>query len=157
MKARTASCWACATGSEALGNLTDRIHAQAPGRIALSEPGGALTYARLRDLAEVLALRVLAAGVTQRDIVHTAFQRPSFRLKIACAIALARVGAVHAPLAGAAPDLAAPYQQTGARVVMGDTLPALPPGITGIGLDLDDLLAAPVPTSLPCATDPALP
>jgi long-chain acyl-CoA synthetase len=105
----------------------------------------------------VLAQRMLVAGVVQGDVVHTVFQGPAFRLKIACAIALARVGAVHAPVAGAAQGLPALCRQTGARFVIADTLPALPPGIAGIGLDLGELLAAPVPAGLPCASDPALP
>jgi long-chain acyl-CoA synthetase len=102
---------------------------------------------------------MLVAGVAQGCVVHTTFQGPTFRLKIACAIALARIGAVHAPVpaAGAAQDLAALCRQTGARFIVADALLDLPPGITGIGLDLDELLAAPVPSGLSCAADPALP
>lgn len=168
MKVPTASCSVTANSSEphrrwpAVGNLTDRIYAQAaaaPGRIALFERGGTLTYAGLRDLSEVLAQRILVAGVVQGDVVHTTFQGQAFRLKIACAIALARIGAVHAPVpgVGAEQDLAALCRQTGARFVIADPLPALPPDVTGISIDLNELLAAPVPSSQPCATDRALP
>jgi len=147
--------------SEAAGNLTDRFQAlatDAPGRVALAEPGGEITYGRLRDAADALAQRLLEAGVRPGDIVPGLFQGASFRLKIACAIGLARIGAIHAPVppAGGVAGLAALCRQTGARFAIGDPLPELPPGVAGIGCDLDTLLRAVPPSGLPVAGDPAM-
>ncbi|CAH0153981.1 class I adenylate-forming enzyme family protein [Roseomonas sp. CECT 9278] len=145
--------------STAAGNLTDRFHAvaaAAPGRVALSDAGGDLTYAQLRGAADVMAARMLDRGLRAGDVVQVQFQAPAFRLKVACAIGLARIGAIHAPLppgsaARATPGLGA------ARFHIGDMLPDLPPGIAGIRLDIDELLRAAPPSGLPCTTDPGLP
>lgn len=145
------------------GNLTDRFHAlaaAAPGRIALSDAEGDLTYGQLRGASDALAQLMLARGAGALDIVHGLFRGPALRLKIASAIALARVGAVHAPVPpgmAAEVDLPALCRQSGARFVIGDTLPDLPPGVVGIPLDFDAALRAEPPSGLPCANDPGLP
>ncbi|BDG72604.1 class I adenylate-forming enzyme family protein [Roseomonas fluvialis] len=143
---------------DAAPNLTDRFYAHAdaaPDRAALSEATGDLTYADLRAAANALALRVLDAGIRPGDVVHGVFQAQAFRLKLACAIALARIGAIYAPGAAGA-DLAALCRQTGARCVIGDTLHDVPPDVVALRLDLDALLRAPPAAAPPRATDPGL-
>ncbi|NEC12819.1 AMP-binding protein, partial [Streptomyces sp. SID8014] len=79
--------------------LTDVLAARAaagPGRTAVVDATGRLTFGRLQDRADRLARRLAAAGVRPGDRIALALPRSTAAL--AALLGVLRAGAVHVPL-----------------------------------------------------------
>ncbi|HYN37787.1 MAG TPA: condensation domain-containing protein, partial [Rhodospirillales bacterium] len=127
------------------------IAAATPGRLAITDAGGGVSYGRLDGAANALARRLQAMGVGAGNCVAIAIDRPSTR--IAAALATMKLGASYLPLDNGAPParIAAILADAKPAAWITDSapLPGEPPRI-GVIADLPDTAEA-----LPDALQPS--
>jgi cyclohexanecarboxylate-CoA ligase len=80
-----------------LNDAVARAIAQHPGRTALVDSGGRMTYAELEQQADQCALGLLVLGVRRGDVVTV--QLPNWNEFVVLTLALERIGAVINPVA----------------------------------------------------------
>ncbi|WP_406142165.1 amino acid adenylation domain-containing protein [Streptomyces sp. NBC_01089] len=105
--------------ADTLGTVVDVLTTQAvvtPGRTAVVDAGGALSFGDLHDRTEQLALLLHESGIRHGDRVAVALPRTS--LHIVALLAVLRAGAVHVPL-----DPSHPHARN--RLILDTAAPAL--------------------------------